>query len=457
MTRREALSHPLAIAGVVITTVAAVLFITLLLAALAGMLTNPYAGLVVFVALPALFVMGLVLIPVGVRRQRQALLRDPNAVADWPVVDLRVARVRRTALLMVALTAVNIVIVLLAGYGGLHWMESPSFCGQTCHTPMRPQFTAWRAGPHARVACVDCHIGEGAKGFVHAKMGGVRQLVELATNSYSRPIPPGAAMPPGAQALTCGGCHQPGRPVGDRIRVIREYADDEANAETVTTLQMHVGGVSSSSSPGPAIHRHADPGVRIEYVATDAATSDDSVRQGDRRERPGAGIPRARYDGPDDSRRQPSHDGLHRLPQHGRASVRADARTGARSGHGRPTGGPGDSVRSTRRRPSRESVVPEPGSGRARHRRRSARLLPSRAADPSTRQALAQTVSAVQGAYRRNVFPDMKVTFGSYPDNKGHVTSDGCFRCHDESHTSSDGKTISADCELCHKQVDAAS
>src|SRR4249920_493836 len=103
MTRREALFHPLAIAGVVITTVAAVLFISLVLAALAGMLTNPYAGLVVFVALPALFVMGLILIPIGVRKQRRALLRDPNAVADWPVVDLRIARVRQTTLLVIAL------------------------------------------------------------------------------------------------------------------------------------------------------------------------------------------------------------------------------------------------------------------------------------------------------------------------------------------------------------------
>ncbi len=248
MTRREALSHPLAITGVVITTVAAVLFIALLLAVLANMLTNPYAGLVVFVALPALFVMGLILIPLGVRKQRQALLRHPGAVADWPVVDLRVVRVRRTALLITALTAVNLVVVLLAGYGSLHWMESPSFCGQVCHAPMQPQFTAWRVGPHAQVACVQCHIGEGARGFVHAKTGGVRQLVELATNSYSRPIPPGAAMPPGAQALTCGGCHQPGRPVGDRIRVIREYADDEANAETITMLQMHVS-VSGTGHP----------------------------------------------------------------------------------------------------------------------------------------------------------------------------------------------------------------
>ena len=71
-------------------------------------------------------------------------------------------------------------------------------------------------------------------------------------------------------------------------------------------------------------------------------------------------------------------------------------------------------------------------------------------------KAVAQTVSAIQNAYRRNVFPDMKVTFGSYPTNRGHTTSDGCFRCHDESHAASDGKTISADCELCHKQLEEA-
>jgi hypothetical protein len=71
--------------------------------------------------------------------------------------------------------------------------------------------------------------------------------------------------------------------------------------------------------------------------------------------------------------------------------------------------------------------------------------------------AVTQTVTAVQDAYRRNVFPSMKVTFGSYPDNRGHVTSNGCFRCHDESHETKDAKTISADCELCHKQVEEPS
>jgi hypothetical protein len=53
---------------------------------------------------------------------------------------------------------------------------------------------------------------------------------------------------------------------------------------------------------------------------------------------------------------------------------------------------------------------------------------------------------------RRNVFPAMKVTWGSYPDDKGHITSNGCFRWHDGSHAA--GSTIHADCEYCHKQIE---
>ena len=49
----------------------------------------------------------------------------------------------------------------------------------------------------------------------------------------------------------------------------------------------------------------------------------------------------------------------------------------------------------------------------------------------------------------------MKVTWGVYPDNVGHMTSAGCFRCHDGGHTAKDGTTISADCEYCHKQIEA--
>ena len=93
-------------------------------------------------------------------------------------------------------------------------------------------------------------------------------LVWIVTSERARPdsFTPSAEMPAGAQAQTCARCHTPGRAVGDRIRTIHEYADDEANAETTTVLQMHV---SRTPSSPKAIHWHANPAITVEYIATD--------------------------------------------------------------------------------------------------------------------------------------------------------------------------------------------
>ena len=348
------------------TTASAVVFIALLVAMLAGMLVNPYAGLVVFVAIPAFFVLGLLLIPVGARLQRRAQARHPEAVVDWPVLDFRRASVRRTAVAITALTAVNVVIILLAGYGGLHWMESPTFCGQVCHTPMQPQFAAWSASAHTQIACAECHIGEGAAGFVQAKLSGVRQLAHVIINTVPKPIPPGAEMGPGLQAKTCTGCHQPGRRTGDRLRVVREYADDEANAETATTLQLHVNPGSTTSTR--AIHWHANPAIRIEDVATDPRHETIPYvkvtdAQGNVKE----------YVAPDTSEADDQHgrapgDGLHRLPQHGGAPHLGDTRESRRQRHRCRTGEPHAAVRTARRRAAGQGVLSQPGRGRQGNR-----------------------------------------------------------------------------------------
>ena len=453
MTRWVALArHPLAIAGAVLATVAGVAFVLLIIAALAGLFANPYAGLVVFVLVPALLVLGLLLIPVGVRLDRRRRERDPNRPDDWPVVDFRQARVRRMALVVTALTAVNVIIVLLAGYGSLHWMESPTFCGQTCHTPMQPQFSAWSGSVHASTTCVQCHIGAGPRAFVDAKLAGVRQLMHVATGTYPRPIAPGAQMPPGAQAQTCRGCHRPERGGSDRIRVSREYADDEENTETVTVLQMYVGAGSVS---GRSIHWHANPDVRVEYVATDAANetipyvkvtdaagrvrefvakdaSDDAIRAGTRRTmdcidchntvgHPIAPTAEQAVD-------QAIAAGLisRRLPFVRREGVKL----------------------------LKASYATEDAAMRAIDSGfRALYQSGGTAADAAT---TGQSATALQTVYRRNVFPLMKVSWGAYPSNRGHFTATGCFRCHDDSHADQSGATISADCDYCHKQVDAA-
>lgn len=456
MPRRELLGllrHPVAVVGAAITTASAVVFIALLIAELAGLFTNPYAGLVVFVALPALFIVGLLLIPIGMRLQRRRFRLNPSAaVDDWPVIDFRVARVRRATLAIFALTAVNIVIVLLAGYGSLHWMESPTFCGQACHTPMAPQFNSWRESVHGGVACVDCHIGEGAAAFAHAKLSGVRQLIQVATNSYPRPIPPGAKMPPGKQAETCTHCHLTGRPSGDRIRVIREYTDDQDNSESTTVLQMHL---TPSTAEPRAIHWHADPSIRVEYVATDE----------ERQTIPYVRVTDAKgqvkeFVAPD-TPAEVSRDGVRRVmdcidchntvghpiaPTPEQAVDRAIA-----------SGRISRTLPFVRREALRvvKATYPSHDAADAAIERELRTMYTSRdsAADPAQ---VTNSIAAIKALYRRNINPDMKVTFGSYPDNRGHLTSNGCFRCHDDSHEAKDGSKISGDCEFCHKQLETA-
>jgi len=68
-------------------------------------------------------------------------------------------------------------------------------------------------------------------------------------------------------------------------------------------------------------------------------------------------------------------------------------------------------------------------------------------------QDINQAARAVLAIYNRNVFPDLKVTWGTYPNNLGHVDFPGCFRCHDGSHTTGDGKTITQDCSTCHQPL----
>jgi hypothetical protein len=62
-----------------------------------------------------------------------------------------------------------------------------------------------------------------------------------------------------------------------------------------------------------------------------------------------------------------------------------------------------------------------------------------------------QAIAATERIYRGNVFPEMNVSFGTYPNNIGHIDSPGCFRCHDDNHKTKGGKKISQDCDTCHK------
>jgi hypothetical protein len=327
-------------------------------------------------------------------------------------------------------------------------MESPAFCGQVCHTPMQPQFMAWQGASHAKVTCVQCHVGEGASGFVHAKLAGVRQLMHVVTNSVPRPIPPAENLPPVAQ--TCANCHRYGHAASvTRVRVLRSYGDDEKNSLTATILQMHMG--ASAASP-KSIDWHADPAVRVEYVATDATRETipyvkatyangqvKEFRAPDTPDQPGGG-----------THTMDCRDCHNRVGHPFAASPEQgmDEAIAARSVSG--------DLPFIRREGVRLLKASYPNEGDAMRAIESGlrEFYASQGASVD-QQVAARSIAAVQGVYRRNVFPGMKVSFGSYPDLKGHTVATGCFRCHDDSHAAPDGSVISADCDFCHKQLDA--
>jgi nitrate/TMAO reductase-like tetraheme cytochrome c subunit len=438
------------LAGAVLTTASAVGFIALLIALFFGLFSNPYASLVVFVVMPALVLLGLLLIPLGMWLEHRRLVRHPGAEREWFVIDFRSAATRRRVLMLVALTAVNAVIVLVAGYGAIHSMESPSFCGQTCHTPMHPQFTAWQGAPHSEVACVQCHIGEGGHAFVKYKMNGLRQLYHVVTGHYPRPIPGVADLRPAHEV--CATCHWSGKGFGNVIRVKREYADDEPNTETATILQMFLGGPGAPTPSGRAIHWHADPRVRIEFIFTDAERQT---------------IPFVKYTDAQGRVHEYAIEGTtpeqlakgtwrtmdcvdcHNVPAHRVAPTPEQAVDTAIAAGRIDRGLPFVRREGVRLMKSTYQTSDEAARVVDEDLRRFYTSR-GRAVDAQVTGA----VTALQDIYRRNVFPRMKVTFGTYPDNVGHTTSSGCFRCHDGRLMAKDGSSINSDCEYCHKQID---
>jgi hypothetical protein len=440
---------PVSVAGMILTTISAVVFIIVLLGDLFGLHTNPYIGIIFFLVLPALFVIGLLLIPLGAWIERRRRAAGKPATVDWPRIDFNNPSHRRVAVILFALTMVNIVIVALGAYKGVEYMDSVGFCGQTCHTPMKPELAAHLQGPHAHVSCVACHIGPGARGFAKAKLAGTRQLVEVSLNNYPRPI---IASPDDLVASldTCVKCHEPGRFRGEITHRIREYADDEKNTESVTTLRLHVGGRDAYGKVN-GIHWHADPNNVVEYVATDEQRQTipwvKVTRGGEVREYAVKDAAPDRI--PGGVRRRMECTDCHNRPSH---AIAATANKAVDLAIAR-----GDIVPTLPfvRRESVKALGASYGSEEAALAGISSALRGFYQGQPGhTGEAgakdLDRAVVAVQGLYSRSVFPDMKVTFGTYPNHIGHTDAPGCFRCHDDDHVTKAAKPIGQDCETCH-------
>ncbi|MBI2828272.1 MAG: cytochrome C [Acidobacteria bacterium] len=443
-----AVRNPVSLIGIVVATTMAMLFVVLFVLEIRGYVTSPYIGLLVFVAIPAVFVVGLLLIPVGAWRAGRRRRLAPENEPDWPVLDFRNPHQRAAFAAVLLLTIVNLLIVSMAAYGGVRYMESSEFCGEVCHTTMEPQYAAHEGWPHARVPCAGCHVGPGAGALLESKLAGTRQLFQVATGRVAMPIPsPVDSLRPARE--TCEQCHWPEKFHGDKIRMFREYGGDDANTESVTTMQLHVGGGSRALGGGSGIHWHMNLDNQIEYVATEATRETIPYvrltgRDGRVREYVVEGTTEAQVAG--GTRRQMDCMDCHNRPAHTFYATPERAVDAAIAQGRIPR------ELALARREAVAAVGSEYGDRTAAFEGIARRLRDFYSGQAGTDARLvARAVAAAQDVWSRNVFPAMNVGWGTYPNHLGHIDAPGCFRCHDDEHKAADGSLIRQDCELCHK------
>jgi hypothetical protein len=436
----------ISLVGVVLVTSATVFWLFLLPITMGSDTKNPYIGILAFLTLPGPFFGGLILIPLGMWLKRKREGGTGIYPPEFPPLSWANSDMRRLAYFLGITTVVNIVIASQIGYGAVNYMDSVTFCGQTCHTVMQPEFTAYQNSPHSNVECVKCHIGPGAGWFVKSKLAGMGQLVAVTFNTYPRPIPtPVHNLRPARE--TCEQCHWPQKYGEDRIKVVSKFAEDETNTLTKTVLLMKIGG----GNRGIGIHgTHLGPGVNIRYAATD------EHRQN---------IPWVEYNGPDG--RKTLYVTPDAKPDGGGAPIRQmdcmDCHNRPAHSYELPDRGVDKAMAAGRMSPAlpfAKKKAVEILKAAYASREEAERTIPAAFAkyyQDSYPAIWAQRQTDVTSSgkelaaiWGRNIFPEMNVKWGAYPMNIGHTDFPGCFRCHDGSHSAKDGKSISQDCGACH-------
>lgn len=441
------------LAGVALTTSSAFTLVWFWLMELTSpKAVHPYAGILLFLILPGIFLAGLVLIPFGIHRVRRKKRLAGEEPTPLQKVDFTQPGVRRLLLVVGALTFLNVGILGTAGLKGVEYMDSNRFCGLTCHTVMSPEYTAFLDSPHSRVGCAQCHIGHGAPALVKAKLSGTRQLFAVAFGTYSRPIPsPVEHLRPARE--TCEQCHWPQKFTGEKLLIRTKYAEDEANTPATSVLLLKIGGHTPNGTTG--IHgRHLDASERISYITTDPRRQD---------------IPKVTYRDDNGELIDFVTEDYKKLAPEKVAQLTV-RKMDCIDCHNRPTHAfelPDRAVDKALNNKRMSAELPYikkkavellKGEYASRDEAASKIVLAInefyRTSYPDVFKhkraqvdAAAETVKAI---YLRNVFPEMKLLWGTHPNNIGHEEAVGCFRCHDGNHTSASGRSISSDCDTCH-------
>ena len=440
--------------GALIAVFSVITIVFLLIVQMLVPIENRYLGILLYMFLPLALLAGLLLIPLGMYiNWRSWQKQGVEPYFKWPMVDLNIRSHRNGALIFITGTLLFILISSVLVYEAYHYTDSVEFCGTTCHTVMKPQYTAYQDSPHARIKCVACHIGPGATWYARSKFRGLYQVYAVIANVYPRPIPtPLEDLRPARD--TCEECHWPSQFFGAKQRLFNHFLYDKKNTYWPIDMLIKTGGGNPARMRTRGIHWHASRAIAIEYRARDRERQDipwvrvtdyytgrstvyqDKDNPVSENELTTLG---PRFMDCMDCHNRPSHN--YHSPDY---AIDFELATG----------------RISRNIPEIKKVaigamIQEYATEEAAmtgiagfindfyrtsypdfHRNRS--------------KLIERAVTATQAAYNRNIFPYMKVRWSAYENNAGHFIFRGCMRCHDGKHLNEEGVAITNNCNACH-------
>jgi len=449
---RLLLRNPISLAGVALALVSLGNIFLFSLIGLIAERPSPYMGILAYMVAPGFLIGGLLLIGVGAWRERR---KKAGEVPVYPRIDLNDPGQRSAVISFGAFLVAFVMLSGVGSYKAYEFTDSVQFCGQTCHSVMKPEFTAYQLSPHARVGCVECHVGSGATWYVKSKLSGTRQVFAAMFNTFPRPIPtPVHNLRPAQE--TCEECHWPNKFYGAQLKVFTHSASDEKNTPRQIRMLIKTGGGDPATGAPEGIHWHMNIANEIDYVAADDKRQIiPYIHVKDMRGRV------TEYYAQDStlSKEQVAKARRHRM----------------------------DCV-DCHNRPTHIYVSPDQAVDQALLARKLDASLPyikqqavaaltgKYDTTETALQAIAHDIDGfyeskypevaknkqleirnaieeVQQVFRRTTFPEMKLNWQTHPNNLGHFYFNGCFRCHDGQHVSAEGRVVSKDCTICHTLV----
>lgn len=443
--------------GLAIAAAGLTSFVLLFLTEMISGSENPYSDLITFIFIPSVLVLGLVITLAGALLERRSRRnRAPGDIPRYPVLDLNDGRRRRSLTILIGVGFIFLFMTAFGSYRAYEYTESVTFCGQACHTAMEPEYVAYQASPHARIRCVECHVGGGAEAYLKSKFTGVRQLYGVVTGHFNRPIQtPVHTMRSATE--TCQKCHWSEKYHGEVLKVFNHYGYDETNSLNRTRMYVKVGGGDPNSGAIGGIHWHMNISNKISFVAADekrqiipwVSMTDATGRVVEYTAKDSPMSPAEIADAP---KRIMDCTDCHNRPAHVYLSPSQAVDRSLEAG------------RLDQSMPFIKAKAVEVLAGSYKTNEQAVAAIAERLSEyyrsaypelyQSDSASIQKAIAEVQLIYQTYFFPEMKTDWRAHPNNLGHYNAQGCFRCHDGQHFSKDGQVIRNECAVCHTTVD---